>query len=80
MEVLTVDVHHAIRYWTGVVLRVLVDGHDVTERCVSACPAQGWVVVFKLNADRTKYVDRSSGRPAMDLLSGAVQVVRGADA
>lgn len=76
---LTVDRHRIIEQFTGIYLRVLVDGVDVTAQCFAADNETGWALVHKTDDAGRPYLDRTTGKAAADVLIGDVQFVRRAD-
>ncbi len=79
MSLLTIDAHTTIQRFTGIFLRVLVDGVDVTNRCASVDAEEGWALVYRLDADGHRYKDRATGKPVMEILTGDIMLVRRAD-
>jgi len=77
---LTVEGHRAILHFTGIFLRVLVNGVDVTDRCEEANAEEGWAQCFALNVDGKKYVDPTTNNVARERLEGHVVIVRKAEA
>ena len=75
---LTVERHNIVRKFTGIDLRVLVNGEDVSADCSAADNETGWAIVYKRDADGRHYVG-PNGKAAMDVLTGEVLFVRRAD-
>ena len=76
---LTLDRQRAIQHFTGINLRVLVNGVDVSDRCIEASAEAGWAWCFKLNADGKKYRDDATREAAREKLTGVVTYVRKAE-
>lgn len=74
---LTVDRHDIVHRFTGIFLRVLVDGQDVTDRCASADDDTGWALCYRLNEQGRKF--QEGGKAAAEVLTGKVVFVRRAD-
>lgn len=75
---LNIDLHAKIQRFTGIFFLVLVDGVDVTNRCVSADAEAGWALCYRLNADGHKFVEND--RVAIEVLEGRIEFIRRADA
>lgn len=78
-RVLTVDAWRAVEHFTGIRLRVCVDGEDVTRRCFAADPRYGWAAVYTLDEAGWHHIEPGTHRPAVELLLGDVVLVRAAD-
>lgn len=77
---LTIERHRTVKRFTGIHLRVLVDGHgDVTDRCASADDEAGWACVYALDALGRKYLREDRRGPQMGLLTGTVVFCRRAE-
>ena len=53
---LTIERHETVRRFTGIDLRVLIGGADVTDRCASADDEQGWALVYQIDERGRKYL------------------------
>lgn len=73
---LTIERHETIRRFTGIVLRVLVDGEEVTH-CFAADNEMGWAARFRTNENGARY--REHDKAAVEVLTGNVTFVRAAD-
>lgn len=71
---MTVEGHTAHRARTGEFLRVLVDGKDVTSRCLRANDRRGYALCYRRGADGRFYVGLD-GRLETELLRGNVEYV-----
>lgn len=71
---LTVERHWIVKLFTGIDLRVLVDGVDVTDRCIEASPEYGWAECYALNAEGHKYIDDATRKAVVEALRGTVTV------
>ena len=70
MGLLTIDQWNDY-YRNGLVVRVLFNGHDITERCMASDDRQGWVLVLRKRNGRA-FVDTDRLTAAKALLTGRV--------
>lgn len=69
---LTIERHREIENRTGTFLRVVVNGEDVTSRCMSADDSHGWALVYQHNSDGRKFLDFERNQVAREVLVGSV--------
>ena len=77
---LHVESHRKVKQLTGIHLRVLVDGVDVTRWCASADAEAGWALCYRKDEEGRPYLRADRTGAAMVLLSGEVLFVRSAEA
>jgi hypothetical protein len=77
MALLTIDTHRKIKQLTGIELRVLVNGVDVTNRCMCADADAGWALcLYHDENDRAvlgRYISEAATAIQQD---GTIRVVR----
>ena len=61
------------RHRRGETIAVVLAGEDITSRCVASDDRQRWAMTYRVRPDGHKYVDFETGRPAMELLIGAIE-------
>lgn len=72
---LTPQKHWDYRESAGIFLMVFIDGEDVTNHCFESDDREGYVGLYKLNAEGHKYVDFDTMECAREWRTGNVRYV-----